>query len=49
MPARRGQVAKARARLENLEEERRVKREELERQQLDVRGEVLSAAIVVGE
>lgn len=49
LPARRGRLAKDRERLAHLEDERKARREELENQQLDIRAEVLSAALVVGE
>jgi hypothetical protein len=48
LPARRGLLARDRERLAQVDEERQIKREELLAQRLDIRGEVLSAAIVVG-
>jgi SNF2 family DNA or RNA helicase len=48
MPARRGRLDKDRERLENLEEERSARLDDLQRQHIDIRGEVLSAAVVVG-
>ena len=48
LPARRGLLARDRERLTHVEEERQHKHEELLLEQLDVRGEVLGAAIVVG-
>jgi hypothetical protein len=48
LPARRGLLARDRERLAQVDEERQLKREELLAQRLDIRGEVLSAAIVVG-
>jgi superfamily II DNA or RNA helicase len=48
LPARRGLLARDRERLAQVDEERQIKREELLAQRLDIRGEVLSAALVVG-
>jgi len=48
LPARRGLLARDRERLAQVDEERQLKREELLAKRLDIRGEVLSAAIVVG-
>jgi hypothetical protein len=48
LPARRGLLTRDRERLTEVDGERLLKREELLAQRLDIRGEVLSAAIVVG-
>ena len=48
LPARRGLLARDQERLAQVEHERHLKSEELRAQRLDIRGEVLSAAIVIG-